>query len=67
MKSTKERKDSETMARKEKREVWRALKQLAFFAVCCLALLVVLPNSANAATEDEVTVIASGGSLSAAC
>lgn len=53
------------MARKEKREVWRALKQLAFFAVCCLALLVVLPNSANAATEDEVTVIASGGSLSA--
>ena len=53
------------MARKEKREVWRALKQLAFFAVCCLALLVVLPNSANAATEDEVTVIASGGSLNA--
>ena len=53
------------MARKEKREVWRALKQLAFFAVCCLALLVVLPNSANAATEDEVTVIASGGSRSA--
>lgn len=53
------------MARKEKREVWRALKQLAFFAVCCLALLVVLPNSANAATEDEVTVVASGGSLNA--
>ena len=54
------------MARKEKREVcWRALRQLAFFAVCCLALLVVLPNSVSAATEDEVTVVASGVSLSA--
>ena len=54
------------MARKEKREVcWRALRQLAFFAVCCLALLVVLPNSVSAATEDEVTVVASGGSLNA--
>ena len=47
--------------KKEKRKRLVALRRLAFFAVCCLALLVVLPSSVSAAS-DETAVIASGKS-----